>query len=849
MGAFPVFSTIYPRIKAKMEQRGGNNSPMSKDGGGGVSGLTPWIRIISASGTSSNSSNGGLVLQSIHNGDGFTARYGNYEYKDGENTIEQKSGILGYQLDMKTPVNVTGRPLRPSPIINSVSIDEADIGKRNISFNIVAYTLEHMEKLAEYFLEPGFYVLVEWGWNTTKARSQWVGKSNPGGAITPCDIASHHNWKVIAAKRSDSDYDYDATLGVITGGGIEFGDNETYILKVQLTSIGEVAEYMQTHKDATSSTNSTQKSAKPFKPKEIESFSEGTDNPTGKALFAQMVNMLPAPKQTTAIKDLMNKKQTKFLFTDQSSYVNMDIVILDNLLKNWHTSTSLVSKEAGNLKIPSDEPLLSEERFIRFELAIGILNNYAADLSAERKSNNKSTCDKYKIPLLINIENTICTAYTHMFSTDKTKLYIPNPKAPKFGLIDAFSPNDAKTDFIFDKKGKISETQNLHPKTVYGSYSGTRAKNGTYGDVKVPHAFPSNYTLNKEDNAWNEIDETIQPLTAPLGHWGWLKNLYVNFDFFCEVLKTPNYTQRDVLYDLLNGMSGAVNSLWKFQIVERPNQKSGTNELQVVDMNFTGDVSTISKSGITTFQSRGTKSPFLESNFSINVPGAMMNSVIQKRFSNDQNYVPNPDVNPQPVIGQVFSNKTDSVGTIISGISYQDVTTDDTGKTVPQPSAPNEDDIRLANYEFFLGKAGVFPKIQHRNAPYDVIKEGYDMISSNDSTIERVFIVGTWDDTMALQQVMNYDLNILDNGETTPKAKISTSLNAPYGTARFDFKVHGLSGFKRGDVLRIDGIPKNYGSPHFWQVDGLEHSIDSSGWFVSVKTGLRPASGNDNIDE
>lgn len=843
MGAFPVFSTIYPRVKQKMEQRGGNNSPMSKDGGGGVSGLTPWIRVISAAGVSSNSSNGGLVMQSIHNGDGFTARYGNYEHKDGKgNTIESKSGILGYQLDMKTPVTVPGRPLRPSPIINSVSIDEGDIGKRSISFNIIAYTLEHMEKLAEYFLEPGFYVLLEWGWNTTNARSQWVGKSNSGGAITPCDIAAHHNWKEISKKRADADYDYDATLGVITGGGIEFGDNETYILKVQLTSIGEVAEYMQTHKDATSSTNTKQKSAKIFKPSEIESFSKGTDNPTGKALYAQMVNMLPAPKQTVAIKNL----QTSLLFTDQSSYVNMDLVILDNLLKNWHTSTSLISKDGGTLKIPSDEPLLSEERFVRFELAIDILNNYSADLSAERKG---KFCDKHKIPLLIDIKNTICSAHTHMFSTDKTKLYIPNHKAPGFGLVDAFSGKDAKTDFIFDKDGNIVVTQNLHPKTVFASYSGTREKNGQYGGVKVPHAFPSNYTLEKSDNAWNLIDETIQPLTAPLGHWGWLKNLYVNFDFFCEVLSTPNYTQRDVLYDLLNGMSGAVNSLWKFQIQERPNQVTGVTELQVVDMNFTGDTSVISKSGITTFQSRGTKSPFLEAGFSVDVPGAMMNSVIQKRFSNDQNYKPNPDLNPQPVIGQVFGRNQDAVGTIISNITYKDITEDENGKPIEAPKAPNEDDIRLANYEFFLGKAGVFPKIQHRTDRYDVIKEGFDLIDGNDSAIEDVFIVGTWNDTMALQQVMNYDLNILDTGETEPKAKISTSLNAPYGTARFDFKIHGLSGFKRGDVLRVDGLPKNFGFPHFFQVDGLEHEINSSGWYVSVKTGLRPGSGNDNIDE
>lgn len=847
MGSFPVFSTIYPRIKEKLDQRGGNNMPMSKDGKGGVSGLTPWIRVISSVGASGNSSNGGLVLQSIHNGDGFTARYGNYEYKNGSGkTIEEKSGILGYELDMKTPVTVTGRPLRPSPIISSVAIDEGDIGKRSISFNIIAYTLEHMEKLAEYFLEPGFYVLLEWGWNTTSARSQWAGKEN-GGVITPCEIASHQNWKVIANKRSDSDYDYDATLGVITGGGIEFGDNETYILKIELTSIGEVAEYMQTHKDATSSTNTKQKSAKIFSPSDIQDFAEGDDNPAGKALFAQMVNMLPAPKQTNAVKNLVASNHNNYMFTDQSSYVNMDIVILDNLLSNWGKSSSLIAENKEKLKIPSDEPIISEERFIRFELAIDILNEYAADLKADRVSNNKAGCDKYQIPLKINIEDTICGAFPHMFSTDKTKLYIPNHRAPYFGFKDAFSGTDAKDKFIFTPEGKIEKTQNLHPKSVFGYYSGTRKKNGMYGGVKVPHAFPSNYELTSDDNPWNKLDSSMIPYKAALGWWGWLKNLYINFDFFCEVLKTPNYTQRDVLYDLLNGMSGAVNSLWKFQIVPRPNPITGNEELQVVDMNFTGDTSGVG-TGIKTFQSRGTKSPFLEAGFSVTVPAATMNSTIQKRLSNDENYEPNPDVNPQPILGQVFSKKTDAVGTIISGITFKDVTEDEDGNPIEKKSAPKEDDVRLANYEFFLGKAGVFPKIQYRTDRYDVIKEGYDWNSGNDAALENVFIVGTWDDTMALQQVLNYDkgtdVQIKKGGRDGTK-----TLNAPYGMARFDFKVHGLSGFKRGDVLRIDGIPKNFGYPHFFQVDGLEHEINSSGWFVSVKTGLRPDGENDNIDD
>ena len=45
---------------------------------------------------------------------------------------------------------------------------------------------------------------------------------------------------------------------------------------------------------------------------------------------------------------------------------------------------------------------------------------------------------------------------------------------------------------------------------------------------------------------------------------------------------------------MLNGMSGACNSLWNFQIQERPkcDDEEGPLELTVVDLNFSGEVQT-----------------------------------------------------------------------------------------------------------------------------------------------------------------------------------------------------------------------------------------------------------------
>ena len=135
MGFFPQLSNVYPELQTLLETRANNtNKPWLE---GGVSGLSTWVRLVSTV-------DAGLVMQSIHGPSTFENRYGNSE----------KPGILGYELDMKTPVSIDGigRGLRPSPVVTSVSMDEkAEGGSRICNINITCYTKEQTDKLAQYF--------------------------------------------------------------------------------------------------------------------------------------------------------------------------------------------------------------------------------------------------------------------------------------------------------------------------------------------------------------------------------------------------------------------------------------------------------------------------------------------------------------------------------------------------------------------------------------------------------------------------------------------------------------------------------------------------------------------------
>ena len=133
MGNWPQFSYPFSGIQTKLNTWGGNNSPMPyASGKGGVSGLMPWIRVISSYGaTTPESSKNGLIMQSNYPEDGFNIRYGN-----GSTGANGQSGICGFELDYETPVRVKGRPTRPAPIISGLSVSEVDVGRKTTNFSI-----------------------------------------------------------------------------------------------------------------------------------------------------------------------------------------------------------------------------------------------------------------------------------------------------------------------------------------------------------------------------------------------------------------------------------------------------------------------------------------------------------------------------------------------------------------------------------------------------------------------------------------------------------------------------------------------------------------------------------------
>jgi hypothetical protein len=145
-------------------------------------------------------------------------------------------------------------------------------------------------------------------------------------------------------------------------------------------------------------------------------------------------------------------------------------------------------------------------------------------------------------------------------------------------------------------------------------------------------------------------DTSLGPSHTEKGnYWGYLKNLYINFEVFRSKLEQKNKTIREVLLDMLNEMSSAVNSFWNFQVVEQQD-KDGNIILSVVDENWIGKKT----DGSVQFYHSGPYSIFLDASIDIALPSEMTNQIISRRLS----LANNPD-EPIVGVGGFFESQTD----------------------------------------------------------------------------------------------------------------------------------------------------------------------------------------------
>jgi hypothetical protein len=327
-----------------------------------------------------------------------------------------------------------------------------------------------------------------------------------------------------------------------------------------------------------------------------------------------MYNQLPTTRQIQAVRDLLTTNKVNWYdFINFDAAVNKAITTYSS--PGWWASTFTSASETvtvGKAKIEK-EKLFSTNKYIRFELAIDILNRNGefSDYILAGK----------KLPITIDISNAKIGAFPNMFSTKDSKLIIP-------GYMPDFSAYFLNSGVISQKAG--------------GRFEVT-------GDEESPYEVIDN-KLPTVGAFVETADTSLGPSHTEKGnYWGYLKNLYINFEVFRSKIEQKNKTIREVLLDMLNEMSSAVNSFWNFQVVEQQD-KDGNIILSVVDENWIGKKT----GGSVQFYHSGPYSIFLDANIDIALPSEMTNQIISRRLA----LANNPD-EPIVGVGGFFESATD----------------------------------------------------------------------------------------------------------------------------------------------------------------------------------------------
>lgn len=812
-----IDKTIVTAIKAKTK----SNVTTSK--------VMPWIRVVSCLGDF-------LVLESSREAVSFTQQYGN----------TGKSGRIGTDKNGKSIYAEDDRGFRPSPTIDSINISQGNEGlSKKTSFTIICYSLGQAELVMEYFMEPGNHVLVEWGENTNASINQ---KCDP---LDACTIIQYNNLSYTQTKRKDSGAHYDAVLGTITNGGLSYGDNETFNIGVELTSIGELPAYLQHHKGIETGKKSAD-SGETFSPNEVGKVATNVHKrkDVGYSLYMQMFNKLPSHKRSNALKEL---PQTQKWLLNSANYVNIDESIRKDLVDSTK-DVKLVSENDKELKIPTDIPLFSDKSFIRVAVAFTILDFQNRVELTPRKIDGCNNELATTTNGIINWRSTICRAHRNMFSANSNFLYIPNRQHPSFDLAGALSTDGEWKKPLGDlnivKGNFLTDTVDTHP--------------FAYHDKAQASYFPKDYDLEYSDQA--KYDSSYLSYEADSGEWGYLRDLYINFEFFCKTLEASLYNTKDIYYELLNGMSSAVNMYWDFQIIPRGavlpppctddgyaeyvrthyQTADGQEELHIVDATFTGKVKDRGL-GKAAFQSRGLKTPFLSAELKFDIPSAMKGQIIGRKLSKLSKN-PNKE-QPEVDMDGLFTTRIDDVSQKLNIFNVEGAKlAKDKEKASETPderraredaevkqSKEDKEQQAKANYELFIGNGCVVPRVQDRGENIDVAKESYDWWSANETTIEKLAVICGYNDPNLLKKVQ-----LLNEGRLKGniKTQFTTGKNPPLLPIKFNFTIHGVSGLRVGDTFAISDLPLKYKNKIF-QITQISHEVSTNLWQTTVEGSLR----------
>ena len=565
--------------------------------------LTTFIRVFSGA-------TNGLIIESNPDWDLFRAAGQSNPSVYGSHA--NGSGTVGVTWGDEAAIQADGAAAKPRPSITLLNVREGqDQISKEASLNITAFSLEQLELIQEYFMEPGYSLFIEWGWNTQEGVKGLIDKTNESSILKAVGERALKDEDLHKARVAALG-DYDCFFGFITGGTTTSEGNQ-FNINVEMRGVPSLPAFLQSHHslyEYSKETSPLEQSSYPlYGNSELTNTAVGDSNTSRSETqwyevkqkrFKTMFNALPPIKQTKEVADLIDYTAKWY------DFIGFDMDVLNKLNNEfdvgfWETIGYGIgfipdpSKvKSGEFGIPV-ERFISTQRYIRFGFAMDILN---ANVQTVKYNVSGKELKSY-----IDIKGTKIGAFPNIFSLKKENLLIPGklPNFSKFvGESNAIPYKDLLSDGAVDlgikKEIQVNGTEKIE------EYISFVQEDGLGGN---------------DANSFKEIG----------GYYGSLENLYINFDFFAKTITSPNKNIREILMDLLNGMSSAVNGFWNLQIIEKPGD-DGILTIKVFDENWVGQL----KKGPKSFNHQGINSVFLEASLNMKIPAEMMGQIITRRF-------------------------------------------------------------------------------------------------------------------------------------------------------------------------------------------------------------------------
>jgi hypothetical protein len=565
--------------------------------------LTTFIRVFSGA-------TNGLIVESNPDWDLFRAAGQSNPSVYGSHT--NGSGTVGVTWGKENAIQADGAAAKPRPAITLLNVREGqDQISKEATLNITAFSLEQLELIQQYFMEPGYSLFIEWGWNTQEGVKGLIDKTNEGSIIKAVGERALKDEDLHKA-RKNSVGDYDCFFGFITG-GTTTSEGNVFNINVEMRGVPSLPAFLQSHHSVyeySKETSPLEASSYPlYGESELRNTAAGSDNKSTaetnwqsvkEKRFKAMFNALPPIKQTKEVADLMQYTAEWY------DFIGFDMDVLTKLNTGFHVGFwAKAAAVIGFIEDPSKvasgefgvpvERFISSQRYIRFGFAMDILNANVQQV--------KYNVSGKELKSYIDVKGTKIGAFPYIFSLKKENLLIP-------GNLPDFSKFVGQSTAIAYKELLSGDGVDLRIKKEI-------QVNGTE-KVEEYISFVQKDGLSGEDtNSFKEIGE----------YYGSLENLYINFDFFAKTITSPNKNLREILTDLLNGMSSAVNSFWNLQIIEKPGD-DGILTIKVFDENWVGQL----KKGPKSFYHQGINSVFLDATLTMKIPAEMMSQIINRRF-------------------------------------------------------------------------------------------------------------------------------------------------------------------------------------------------------------------------